>query len=406
VSALLARYRSALGFPGMTRVMSAAFTSYLLAGMMNLSLLLSTERITGSYASAGLVCGAYAVALAFAAPVWGRAVDRRGPRLPLALAVTLQAVTASVFIVMAFTVTIPLLLAGMACLVGACTPPTSTVARRAMMTLPDEKAQRTLFAMSGFFAEFVFVIGPLIVAAVVAFLNPLWAVGIAAVASGTGALVLRGSGPARELDRAAVHLCGKRTSHAASWNPPQIRILLVIALGAFAIGAVQVSVVAHAQTLNSSAGVFVAVLAAGGALASFFYGGLSLPGSLPLQLVVCLSLYGVFILTFLLSPGFLLSLLLLFLIGAATGPADGIEAMLVGQHTPPAAQSQAFAVLVTANWIGFAIGSGIGGALIEDVASLAGMAAGGLSALAAAALVLTVRRAAPLPAEPVDVDQQ
>ena len=387
MNTLLARYRSALTYPGMARVMSATFIAYLLAGMMNLSLLMATERITGSYAAAGLVAGAYSVALAFTAPVWGRVVDRRGPRWPLALTVALQAGMVAGFMIVSLLSGATVLLAVTAFLAGVCTPPSSAVARRVMMTVRDDQVQRTLFAMSGFFTECVFVIGPLVVAAITLYLNPLWAVAVAAAAAAVGALVLRGSGPVRELDRSHGQPNGT-TRGQASWNARQVRIFIVITLGAFAIGAVQVSIVAHAQALGTSAGIFVATVAIGGVVGSFLYGGLTLPGALPIQLVVSLGLYGALILSLMTAPGLVLSLVLLVLIGAATGPADAIEALLVGEYTPPAIQTQAFAVLVTANWVGFALGSAVGGVLIEDVALSAGVAAAGVGALIAAALVL------------------
>lgn len=404
MATLFARYRHALGFPGMARTMSATFVAYLLAGMINLSLLLATERITGNYAAAGLVAGSYAAALAFAAPAWGRFVDRRGPRLPLVLAPSLLVVMVAAFVAVALTIRTPALLAITACLAGACTPPTASVARRTMTGVGDEEAQRTLFAISGFMSEFVFVVGPLVVAMIVAFVNPLWAIGVAALASGAGALLMRGSAPARELDRAATRTGTTNTERTsggqpASWNAEQVRVFVVIALGAFAIGGVQVSVVVQAQDLGASAGALIAALAIGGTIASFLYGGLSLPGSLPVHLVVCLGIYGLLILSLTTAPCLVISALLLLLIGAATGPADGIEAMLIGKYSPPAVQAQAFAVLITANWIGFAIGSAVCGALIQSLSHAAGAIAAGAGALCAAALVLVpLRRTAPAPA--------
>ncbi|GAA1311947.1 MFS transporter [Saccharothrix xinjiangensis] len=384
---LLTRYRTALRSPGMARVITAAFAAYLLSGMMSLSLLLTAERTTGSYATAGLVAGAYAAALAFAAPAWGRLVDRRGPRTPLALAVALQAVAVSTVVFAANSGT-PALLVAAAGLAGACSPPTSTIASRVMAGVPDEAVQRTLFALSGFITECVFVVGPLVVAALVLLFHPLWAVGLAAVASAAGALLLRGSTAVRRLEEETARTAAGGSS---GWNAAQVRVLTVVALGAFAIGGVQVSIVAHAQGSGSSEGVFVALVATGGVVASFLYGGLSLPGSLPAQLAACLGLYGLLILALAFEPGLLVSAALLLLIGAATGPADGIEAMLIGKCTPPAAQARAFAVLVTANWIGFALGSAVGGALVERASLAAGVVATGLAALAAAALALFSR---------------
>src|SRR5256885_188131 len=128
------RYRSALAFPGIARVMAAAFVCRLLAGMVGLSLLLVSKRATGSYANAGSVAGAYAVPLGFTSPLWGRVADGWGPRNALALATTLQSLAFSLFILVAATQPRPLLLVGTAFLAGACTPPSAAISNTVFMT--------------------------------------------------------------------------------------------------------------------------------------------------------------------------------------------------------------------------------------------------------------------------------
>ncbi|WP_344215648.1 hypothetical protein [Kribbella sancticallisti] len=145
----------------------------------------------------------------------------------------------------------------------------------------------------------------------------------------------------------------------------QLHILTVVALGAVAIGALQVSVVAHAAHLGRNPGPFIAAMACGGVVASFVYGARSSSGSLPTQLAVALGLYGVLIVAVGTGPGMIVSVVLLLLVGAATGPADAIEALLIANHTPDHAQSQAFAALTTANWLGFATGSALAGAAAD-----------------------------------------
>lgn len=388
MTVLLTRYRKALTRPGMPRMMSALLVACLLTGMMNLALLLAVEAATDSYARAGTVAGCFAGGLAIGAPAWGRAVDRLGPRRPLAWAATAQLTMVAIFLATANASNATLPLAVTASLVGASTPPYAAVTKRVMMTTSDTSSRRTLFAMSGFFTECVLVIGPLAVAVIVVVAGPLWAVLVAATASVTGSLAMRGCAPVRDLDRArsSGHL-GRRAS-PAGWNLKQLWILAVITLGAFAIGSLQVSIVAHAQALSASEGILVAAVAAGGVVASFLYGGLHLHGSLRTHLAASLGLYGLLILTLLWSPGLLASVALLILIGAATGPADAVEALLVGHYTPAEAHAQAFATVVTANWIGVGVGSALGGALVEDVALATGVVVAGAGALAAASLTL------------------
>ncbi|GAA1580673.1 hypothetical protein GCM10009789_38170 [Kribbella sancticallisti] len=81
---MVASYRTALTTPGIARVIAAVLVCYLLAGMVNLSLLTSATQATVSYTIAGAVVGAYSTAVAVTAPVWGRVADRRGPLWTLA----------------------------------------------------------------------------------------------------------------------------------------------------------------------------------------------------------------------------------------------------------------------------------------------------------------------------------
>jgi MFS family permease len=84
-----------------------------------------------------------------------------------------------------------------------------------------------------------------------------------------------------------------------------------------------------------------------------------------------------------LAPGLLISVLVLGLVGAATGPADTIESLLIAERTPARSQTRAFSVLVTANWLGFAVGSAVAGALTQHLSVGHGYLAGGAAALVA-----------------------
>lgn len=361
----LVRYRAALAHPGIPRVTAAAFACRLLSGMVSLSLLLAAQRATGSYGTAGAVSAAYAVALAFTSPLWGRVVDRRGPRTGLAAATSLQSLAFALFIALTAAGAAAPLLTGAAFLAGACTPPAAAISNTVFIkSIADSDARRTLFALSALLTEFVFVAGPLIVAVVVLVLAPIYAVALCAVISSAGVWWLRGAPAVRVLDDDRPPLA-VRIGLVANWR--QAHIMVVVTVAAFAIGALQVAVVAHAAELDASAGVLVAMLAVGGAIGSFVYGGTRLPGSLLVQLLVALSLYGLCILLLGFGPGLVVSSALLVLIGMVNGPADAIESLLVGEYSPEHAQSQAFALLVAANWVGFAAGSAVGGAAVEHV---------------------------------------
>jgi MFS family permease len=377
---LLTNYRKALTRPEIPRVVAALFLCQLSSGMVGLAMLIASEHVTGSYAVAGTVAGLYALALAFGAPTWGRIADTWGPRRALGSAAVLQAAALAGFVVaLGAAASWGLFLAAM--IAGAASPPSSPVAKRVFVSGHDQGHQRGLLAITGLFAEVVFVLGPLVVAAVTAVAGAASAVAAAATTAQLGVWWLRGAPAVRSLRHAGREIRDGVIRHG--WNPAQLHVIGVTVLGAFAIGAVQVSTVAHADVLGADAGVLVAAIAGGGVLASFLYGGAAVPGPLPVHLGVCLVAYGVLIATMGMAPGLLISVVVLMLIGAATGPADTIENLLISERTPAPSQTHAFSVLVTANWLGFAVGSAVAGSLSRHLSVGHGYLAGGSAALVA-----------------------
>ncbi len=384
---LLSGYRKAVTLPGIPRVVAALFLCHLSSGMAGLAMLLASEHATGSYAVAGTVVGLYAIALAFGAPMLGRIADRWGPRRALGSAAALQAAALAGFVV-ALDAPEPWEVFLAATIAGAASPPSAAVAKRVFVSGDDAGHQRGLLAITGLFAEVVFVLGPLAVAAVTAVAGAVPAVVAAATTAQLGVWWLRSAPAVRSLH------CADREIGAVvrrGWSPAQLQVIGVTTLGAFAIGAVQVATVAHADVLGADSGVLVAAIAGGGVLASFLYGGAAVPGPLPVHLGVCLVAYGVLIVTMGMAPGLLISVVVLVLIGAATGPADTIESLLISERTPAASQTHAFSVLVTANWLGFAVGSAVAGALTQHLSVGRAYLAGGVAALIAAASMFAGR---------------
>ncbi|WP_369373453.1 MFS transporter [Streptomyces sp. cg36] len=381
--AVVARYGSALSHPGVARVVASAFVCRMLSGMVSLSLLLVAADASGSYANAGAVSGAYAVALAFTSPAWGRIADRHGSRTALAWAVSFQTLFFGLFVTLVATSVWPGLLVPAAFLAGTATPPAAAVSNAVYMgVVADEEDRKTLFALCGLLTESVFVCGPLLVAAIVAVLPVLYAVVVTAGISFAGVWWLRAAPAVARVDRERPALAGP--GMRLDWNRRQAHIQLVVAAAAFAIGGLQVTVAAHAGELGTSAGLFIAALACGGVLGSFLYGGLRLPGTGPAQLTVALTLYGGCILALGFGPATLLTVGLLLVIGFVNGPADAIEAILVGEYASAGTRAQAFAILVASNWVGFAAGSFVTGVVVQHASTTAGALTAGAAALVAA----------------------
>src|SRR5919204_4985905 len=71
-------YLDILRTPGVPRLLSAAVRGRMPIGMAGLAIVLLVRQTGGSYATAGLVAGCYAVSLGVTAPLLGRLIDRVG----------------------------------------------------------------------------------------------------------------------------------------------------------------------------------------------------------------------------------------------------------------------------------------------------------------------------------------
>ncbi len=72
-------YRELLGVPAVARVVLWGLLARMPVGMVALALILLVRGTGGSYADAGIVSAAEAIAAAAGAPIAGRLVDRRRP---------------------------------------------------------------------------------------------------------------------------------------------------------------------------------------------------------------------------------------------------------------------------------------------------------------------------------------
>src|SRR3954447_10586525 len=108
------------------RLLSLSIIARLPATMLSLGLLVHAQRLTGSFAVAGLVTGVYAAALGLGGPLLGRAVDRRGQTsVLLASAAGCGAALLAIAVLPLST----LGLVGLAAAAGLATPPVGACVR-------------------------------------------------------------------------------------------------------------------------------------------------------------------------------------------------------------------------------------------------------------------------------------
>jgi len=269
---VLSKYRSVLSLPGAPRLFASALVGRLPQGMSSLAILLLVRATTHSYAAAGVAVGAFALATAACAPLLGRLVDHFGRArvlLPFACA---QACVYALLVVAAQAgagVVALIVLSGMA---GALLPPIAPAVRALLREVFDDQAVLdTAYALESIFQETIWIVGPLVVALIIAITSPEAAVALLGVECVAGtSLFLRSP-----LVRYSSTADGAGQERVSALSSPELRALLgPVALTGVALGAVEVglpSLALHAGSRPAS-GLLLALWSVGSMTGGLWYG--------------------------------------------------------------------------------------------------------------------------------------
>jgi predicted MFS family arabinose efflux permease len=376
--------------PGARRLFATSIIARLSLAMFSIGLLVHAERLTSSFAAAGVVTGAYAVALGVGGPLLGRLVDRRGQvsvLLSSALAATVLLVAVAVMPVGAPVPVIVALATG----IGLATPPLGACLRTLLPDLlADPDAVRAAYAFDASASELAWISGPPLVLG----FGALWSTGAALVVGGAVLLIGTVAFAAQPASRAWRPAQGAPRPRGGSLRAPAMRTLVgvLVAVGVV-FGAAEVAVAASAEALGSAAaagpllGIWGAGSLAGGLVFARVGGGLHGASGLALVLGVLtaghLALAG--------AVGSVLALAAVLLIaGAAIAPTYATVYAMVDRAAPAGTVTEAFAWLATAIAIGAAAGAASAGAVADHAGPAAAFALAG-AAGAVATLVAILR---------------
>jgi Major Facilitator Superfamily len=371
------------------RLLATSTLALLPQATLSIALLVHAARLTGSVAAAGLVSGAYAVALGVGGPVAGRISDRRGQTGVLA-ASTAAAVALLVAIALLPAGTSIALLAALAAALGVTTPPVAACLRAVLPDALDDPAElRTAVAFQATLSELAWITGPPVVLGIAAAVSTRAALLVAAagVLAGTVAFTRQ---PASRAWRPAAGVARPR---GGAMRAPGMRTLVAILVAVGVIfGAVEVAI---ATGQGAAAGPLLGLWGAGsllgGAAATRFGGGARTPAGLAGVLAVLAA--GHLALAFVSGSAAGLGLVLVAA-GAAIAPTYATVYAMVDDVAPAGTVTEASAWLATAVAVGAALGSAAAGAVIAQAGPVAAFGlAGGAGALAVA---ITVGRAATL----------
>ncbi|MGH8705375.1 MAG: MFS transporter [Burkholderiales bacterium] len=386
-----ARYATLLARPELKTAIVASLIGRLPIGIAGLAILLLAQSASGSFAHAGAAAALYVAGLAFVAPVLGRRIDRSGPRVVLlACALAYPAALCAFVVSVQQAASAPLSLA-LAALAGAFFPPI-TVCMRSFFRrqLADDALLAAAFSLESVLIEIIFILGPLLVALLVAFVSAAAAVFFAAACAFAGTLLFLRS-PALANWRV------EPRAHASLFGPLGERgfaPLLAVVLGySAAFGLVEIGVTAYAAEAGSPAlaGVLLGLMSVGSALGGLAYGGRSWGAALVRQFAAVLVVMGAGIAPLALVRNECLFALLGTIAGIVMAPALIIQALLVAKTASPGHLTEAFTWSTTALLAGIGVGLAAGGWLVERWASPATFVAAALATLSAGALALALR---------------
>jgi len=386
--------------PGALRLMGVSVLARLPLTMFSIGLLVHARHLTGSFAAAGLVAGANAVALGAGAPVLARVADRRGQTAVLLSSASAAAVFLIVIASLPVGAPLPLLVA-LAAAIGLASPPMSACIRAILPGLVrDPEAARAAFALDATALELTWISGPPLVLG----LGALWSTGGALLA---GALLLVGATAAfaaqpasRQWRPADV----ESRPRSGALRAPGIRTLVIVMLAVGAVfGASEVAITAATTALGSTvaAGPLMALWGGGsligGLLAVRLGGGARTSAGLALVLVALAAGH----LALSAAAGSILAMALVLLIAGATiAPTNATVFAMADGATPAGTATEAFAWLSTAVAVGSSLGAAVAGAVADGAGPAAAFAlAGGAGALAVVVSLVRARTlAAPAPA--------
>jgi predicted MFS family arabinose efflux permease len=383
----LRSYRHLLAQPGVARMVLWGLLARAPVGMVALALVLLLRGEGRSYADAGIVSGADALAFSLGAPLAGRLIDRRRPALVL-LGYGLAFPSALlVLMTLALADARLWLLIAASAVTGLVFPPISSTARMLWPSLVSSQLQATAFALEATVQELLFVTGPLVVGALAALIAPSAGVVAAAVISLVGVLGFAASGPVRG------HRPGRTDEHAdrhllSALSPPLVRrIVAISAAYGLAFGAVEVAMPAFAESHGGRALGSICLAAwSGGSL----IGGLLAAGHRPAdpqrRLRLTSTLFAAALLLPLLAGSVSAMAAIMLLVGLPIAPSFALAYGMVQGAALPGTQAEVFGWLSTAVVVGIALGTSLGGSLITHSGTSASLLLGIAGAAAAAAV--------------------
>lgn len=363
--ALMAPYRTFLRLPDIPAMIATAWLSRMPIGMNGLAMLLFLRETLGNFKVAGSIVGTFFVAMAVAAPILGRLIDRIGPRGPLIVTGILHPLSMTgLFLATIYGAGLPVLVTiAIAC--GIFAPPVTILTRTTWRhRFSDDHNRKMAYSIDSIMIEVNFTVGPLLVATIVATSNARYALATVIAISTAAILIFFASPILKYWKREAPverHLLGPLTDF-------RLVALFGLTFGlAFSFGLLEVGYPAYATALGWVAfgGILLALNAIGSAAGGFMYGALHLPMSLERQFTMSLAIMSIPLFLHGVVDQHVPFAVVALLAGVCIAPALTAQTLLVTRIAPMKYATEAFTWSSTFIVTGIGVGMATGGAIAE-----------------------------------------
>jgi len=400
--------------PGRLAFCLAGFVARSGGAMVGIGMMLMVSMMYGSYGWAGAVAAANGLAWAVGNAILARLVDRYGQNRIMLPATVISAVGLVALILVAwFRVPVWWLL--VPSIVSGATAGSAGAMVRARWNhaLGNDAQLQAAFALESTLDEVTYIVGPMVATVLATMVHPtaglITPVGLALLGGLWFYHGLRASQPPVRVLSVVDERAGDATVRTGTADTPpdvvrfgrtpdrfvlafggMVPIVIVTTLFGCTFGAIDIAVVAGTTAMGSRplAGVVLAAISLGSALAGLTYGARNWKSPLPRRFVIGVVAYAVALVFYVPSHTVLLLAVVGFLSGLAVAPTFTNANTLVSQLVPKHRLTEGFAWIGTSIGLGASVGSWLSGHLIDAFGYQAGFISSATLAIAAALLAL------------------
>jgi predicted MFS family arabinose efflux permease len=388
---VFAQYRVLPQLAGRT-FLPMAFLARLPVSMTQIGTVVLVSTTFGSVGAGGVTAGFLAGGAAVGGPVVGQLADRFGQRGVMLAASLINALTTLALVALVLGHSALGVICALAMLSGASTPQIGSMVRARWVRM-TKGGSRLGYAMSyeGAADETAYVLGPAAVSLMTAIASP-------ALAMVTAALLVGVFGSAIALHPTAAGAPDATTTRGSrTWTNPRIIALIFgsMAIGCF-FGGMQTGVTGmatEAGVAGASGGIY-AIMGVGSAIAGLSCAAIPARFAMQTRLVFFAAALALLVIPLLFISGLPAMIAIMVPLGCAVGPYIITLFSLAEREVSAQKAAGVMTLLSSGLVVGYAIGSSVGGALVDSSSPSGAFAVSALAMLMGTGIAVAVRSSA------------